>query len=121
MVLTSLALGLIISGGIFFIKNNNIKINKSPKNIITVDKTIQVDDIKNALYQNNIVFSSVTISSSSGSIVASIVGGTSVYFAQDKSVEWQIASLYEIITRLTIESRVPSLIDLRHSRPIVKF
>lgn len=114
----------VTAGLVFFILPQIIvPISLSPKEpeIIKANATFGVFEIKDAMLRKNIPFDSVNVSSSSGGIVASLTKGTKVYFGYDKEIDWQISSLQQILTRLTIENKQPQVIDLRYNRPIVKF
>lgn len=89
--------------------------------IINPNATYSISDIRDALAQAKIQYTTVTISSSSGSLRADLDKGTQVYFSYEKEINWQISSLQSILQRLTIENKIPTVIDLRYNRPIVKF
>lgn len=99
-------------------------INFSPRKnseIINPNATYSVSDIRNGLAGVKLDYSRVIVSSSSGSLRADLIDGSQVYFSYEKDIEWQISSLQSIIRRLTIENKLPAVIDLRYNRPIVKF
>src|SRR3989344_3133285 len=72
--------------------------------ILNPNATYSIQDIRNALADAKIRYSTVTISSSSGALRADLVEGTLVYFSYEKEVDWQISSLQSILLRLTIEN-----------------
>jgi hypothetical protein len=97
------------------------KFHKNNGEIINPNATYSIGDIRDALARSKIEYSTVAISSSSGSLRADLPEGTQVFFSYEKEIEWQISSLQSILQRLTIENKIPSVIDLRYNRPIVKF
>ena len=83
--------------------------------------TYSISDVRNALADAKVEYTTVAISSASGALRADLPEGTQVYFSYKNDLKWQISSLQRILIRLTIENKVPSVIDLRYNRPIVKF
>jgi|SRR3989344_3581693 len=47
--------------------------------------------------------------------------GPIVLFSKEKDVDWQVMSLREILSRLTIDNKKPKKIDFRFDKPIVNF
>jgi len=89
--------------------------------ILNPNATYSISDLRNALADADVAYTSVAISSASGALRADLPEGTQVYFSYKNDLKWQISSLQRILIRLTIENKVPSVIDLRYNRPIVKF
>ncbi len=89
--------------------------------ILNPNATYSISDVRNALADAKVEYTTVAISSASGALRADLPEGTQVYFSYKNDLKWQISSLQRILIRLTIENKVPSVIDLRYNRPIVKF
>lgn len=47
--------------------------------------------------------------------------GILVYFDRYNIVDWQVDSLQQILSRLTIDNKKPTAIDLRYNKPIVRY
>lgn len=110
--------------GILLLRDFSFSIPRFSNNIeqiINPNATYSISDIRDALAKAKIEYTTVTISSTSGSLRADLDKGTQVYFSYDKKIDWQISSLQSILLRLTIENKIPTVIDLRYNRPIVKF
>lgn len=71
--------------------------------------------------EKNIRFDSIRESSNSAVIIAKIKEGPDVYFSSAKDAKFQMDSLQIILSKLTIDNKEPKLIDMRYTRPIVKF
>ncbi len=95
--------------------NNNSKI------IDPVVKSAETSDIKKILESKNIDATSVVEATNSAYITVQIKDGPKVYFSRSKDTEWQVTSLQLMLTRLTIDNKKPTTIDMRYARPIVKF
>lgn len=78
-------------------------------------------DVKGALHAKGFITDSVVESSASAAIVATLRDGPIVYFSKSKEADFQVESLQLITQRLKIDNKKPILIDLRTTRPIVKF
>ena len=79
-----------------------------------------IDVLKEVLAQKNIILEALS-ATASGGIAAQIKDGPFVLFADDRDAREQVSSLQLILSRLTIGEKRVSVIDLRGSRPIVKF
>lgn len=78
-------------------------------------------DIEKKLKEKNIIVESLDESTRSALIIAKIADGPKVYFSKNLDPSWQVNSLLLIISKLTIDNKKPTLVDLRYDRPIVKF
>ncbi len=93
----------------------------SSKMIDPVVKSAETSDIKKILASKNIDATSVVEATNSAYITVQIKDGPKVYFSRSKDTEWQVTSLQLMLTRLTIDNKKPTTIDMRYARPIVKF
>ena len=128
-----LGLVLTVVGSILFLSAAYFSINRfvpvftqrgmgnSDKILQPVGTSTTVDDLKKQLSDKNILFDSMIDSSMSGTIVGKIIDGPTVYFSHDRQAASQVVSLELIIQRLKIDNKMPTLIDLTATRPIVKF
>ena len=105
------------------------KITRSiPTNYETSEKIIAPltkgdfkQELKKKLSDKNIIFESFKEATESGVFIGKIKDGPIVYFSDNKDVVWLVSSLQLITSRFTIEVKRPTTIDLRQSKPIVKF
>lgn len=82
---------------------------------------VSLGDLRSRLSDKNINMESLDYASESGVIEGQIREGAKVYFSISSDPSWQVDSLYLIISRTTIDNKKPKTIDLRNTRPIVKF
>ncbi len=74
--------------------------------------------LKKLLKENNIEYSDITISGKY--LVVNMKDKSKIIFSTDKDLSIQIASLQFILTRLTMESRRFSELDLRFDKPVIR-
>ena len=100
-----------------------LKFGSEQKNLIIkpVSELTSKDDLSKVLYDKNFIMESLVESSSSGLIIGKIRGGPKVYFSRNKDAKWQVLSLELILSKLMIDNKKPTLIDLQFEQPIVKF
>ena len=93
-----------------------------PKTFITpgVSDT-SLDYFKEKLYQKGIELSDLTIATDGARISGKTTSGTTVILDRFKNADWQVDSLQEILLRLTIDNKIPQVVDLRYSKPLVKY
>ena len=96
--------------------------NKSSGNIAKPNsENIRTSDIEKALNEKRIEYDNIKDEQDQGKIAVSLKSGTLVIFSKFKDVNWQISSLHDIISRLTIENRIPKKIDYSFNKTIVNF
>lgn len=78
-------------------------------------------DFEKILRENKIEYDSVKEEQETGSVIVKLKNNTLVIFSSYKDINWQISSLHNIISRLTIENRVPKRIDFTFDKTIVNF
>lgn len=85
-------------------------------------------DIEKKMREKGILFESVMVSSDEASFVVRLDKASTVLFSPYKDVDWQVSSLQQILSRLTIdkgltsqEGKKPLVVDLRYNKPTVKF
>ncbi len=91
------------------------------KIIKPIAEQISANDIINKLADHDIILDSVNDASVSGSIVIKIKDGPLVYFSKNLDSGYQVSTLQLILARFTIDNKKVTFVDLRGSRPIVKF
>lgn len=121
----------ILVGGVLFglynfkdILMTQIGIKKQEPIAIPVVAGNQIVDIEDELRKQGFRFDEVKRSSSSARIYTTITDKNdkiTIVFSSERDIEWQVSSLQSILSRLTIEKKRPTLIDLRFNKPIVKF
>ena len=85
---------------------------------ISLKDAARSEDIESMLKKNNIPF--VNISSfSNEAFIVKLTQGEEVIFSLRKSLDLQISSLQLILSRLTIEGKRFSRLDLRFDKPVV--
>lgn len=111
-----------------FIKRSSLFTRRIDSSILRPDVTgVGVEMVRNKLLEKNMTPGKIFIASDSAIIIASIEDGPTVFFALDKSIDWQISSLQQVLTQLTIgdikdtRGKIPKIIDFRGERPIVRF
>lgn len=82
---------------------------------------VSVEDIKRELLAKNISFDSVATARDGATLVARLAEGTRVFFSAFRPAASQVSTLEAIVSRLTIEQKKPTEIDLRFEKPIVRF
>lgn len=99
------------------IQSYNLKHTKiiSPS-IAVVSNDILLSDLKD----RGIDVESIK-SESDNSISVKIMDGPQVLFSTDQDAKQQVEVLAAILSRLSLENKQPSLVDLQYSKPIVKF
>ncbi|HVZ66898.1 MAG TPA: hypothetical protein VG917_01420 [Patescibacteria group bacterium] len=102
------------------LSNNNYATNSS-KIIDPYGKTTNIGELEKKLNEKNLVFSSLDQASMSSVIIGKMPEGPTVYFSESKDVEWQVGALTLILSHLTIDNKKPTFVDLRGTKPIVKF
>lgn len=80
-----------------------------------------LSDLEQKLSEKNIIMDALATASESGVFVGVIRSGPTVYFSQNLSASWQVDSLALIIRSATVGNKKPIVVDLRTTRPIVKF
>lgn len=108
----------------FRLTGNLIKQTGSQKNsdlIRPIGLNVSRQEIEKKLSEKKIKIDPSFSASESGFIVLKLLDGPKVYFSQSKDADWQIASLQIILSKLTIDNKKPESLDLRLSKPIVKF
>jgi len=73
------------------------------------------------LNKNRIKYENIEFADEGETFKVTLESGMVVNLSSSKSLEVQINTLHEIIRRLTIDSKAAKEIDLRFTRPIVKF
>lgn len=99
-------------------------ISSSDKNeeiIKPYTKEFSVVELEKKLRESNIPDFTVSDRSNQGEVYVVIKNGPVVIFSTNKNLEWQITSLQDIITRLTIENKKPKKIDFTFEKTIVNF
>jgi hypothetical protein len=74
--------------------------------------------LKEELKQKNIAFTDVKVASNS-SLMVSLKEGGIVTFSSQKDILTQISSLQFILSRLTMEGKLFSQLDLRFEKPVI--
>lgn len=106
----------------FFTKNVPLTSNFGSKRIIKPNpENTEIKDFEKLLIKNKIEYSDISDVSEEGSIQVSLKTGTIVIFSKIKQPEIQISSLHDIVSRLTIENRIPKEIDFSFNKTIVNF
>ena len=82
-----------------------------------INPTKQVED---ALSEKHVAFSRVNIATESSYLIT-LPGGEEILISKEKNIPMQIASLQLILSRLTIEGKGFSRLDLRFDKPVVVF
>lgn len=122
LLLIFLLITLLVAGYKFISPLAGIGLNSSQtKLIIPNGETTNINQLSQKLKEKNLILDSLSTSSESGVIVGQLRNGPKVYFSQYGDVSWQVTSLVLIISRTTVDNKKPVLIDLRSSKPIVKF
>ena len=113
--------GLIGAGGFyFFFVQSHKPLYISPVGSLKVAETPEDDELgvfKKALSKNKIEFESVVASGSS--YVVQLKSGGDVTFSSEKDTLKQISSLQFILSRLTMEGKLFSRLDLRFDKPVI--
>ena len=124
IVLVSLGTLLAIFS-LLFVYNNFIpkitpKSSKAPDKIIKpIGAMITTSQLSKKLNDATINYDSVE--ATEGALLVRINEGPKVYFSTTEDLNWQMSSLVLILQRLTINNKKPLIVDLRSSKPIVKF
>lgn len=95
------------------------KIGHEPAFGSSADEDDTMSILKKSLKEKNIELDSVTASGSA--YVARLKNGGSVIFSSEKDLFAQVSSLQFILSRLTMEGRTFSRLDLQFEKPIVVF
>ncbi|CAN5125565.1 hypothetical protein BH09PAT1_BH09PAT1_2640 [soil metagenome] len=74
--------------------------------------------IETFLKQNTISYKNVTVSGKSTYIIITDGGGTA-YLTNTKDISVQLSSLQRILSRLTMEGKKFSRLDLRYDKPVI--
>ncbi|RJQ26859.1 hypothetical protein C4577_02505 [Candidatus Parcubacteria bacterium] len=99
-----------------------LSLNTNSSTIIRPYKKINnIDDFEKKMKDENIFYEYIRVETAQAGYSAKIKEGPLVYFSRNRDADFQIYSLQTILTRLTIENKRPQVIDLRLSKPIVKF
>lgn len=108
---------------VFFLQKNHL-ISPLPISFkrIVQEKTssMRLKEIEIALKAKNIAYKSLQISSDSA-VLMTMISGEQVKLSQTKSIDTQISSLQLILSRLTIEGKRISSLDVRYDKPVVVF
>ncbi len=122
LIIFVISLVLLIRFGL----SNILKIaifNKKPAAtslISPLNSTDNLSDFKRKLSEKNISYSEIK-ENQDLSVQLTLKDGSIVLFSKEKDIEWQVSSLEELLSRLTIENKKPKTIDFRFDKPIVKF
>lgn len=115
----------ILTGVSFFLINTKGSryISPIPKNHIVLSKTFinkdRKQELASLLRSENIDF--VTIEASGSAYDISLTNGSHAILATDKDFAGQVSSLQAILLRLTMEGKTFALLDLRFSKPVIRF
>lgn len=118
---------ILIIGLLFLIVKSVVPIigalNKSKQTdiIMPLGNQFVLSDFKKMMDEKNITVESIKEGTASSVIIAKVKDGPLVYFSKDHDLSWQVMSLKLINTRMLVDNKKPVLIDLRYSKPIVKF
>ncbi len=85
-----------------------------------IKNTTFVDVLKENLSKNDVQFSDIQESSGSAYLVK-LSNGSSVLFSAKKDAGGQVSTLQVVSSRLTIEGKGFSLLDLRFDNPVIVF
>lgn len=115
-----LSLVLLASLGIFsLLKNLDIrKFNPRWERVSPLPATSPERRLTDLLSEKGFPIDFPLVSTTSG-ILAKTAGGTRILFSKDKEFDVQVDALQIILSRLKIEGKQVSSIDLRFDRPIV--
>ncbi|HVT00852.1 MAG TPA: hypothetical protein VHE53_01290 [Patescibacteria group bacterium] len=128
LIIVSLIGGIIVLIVFYFalthllpLLSNNNYANNTSGIIDPYGKSTNITELKKKLNEKNLVFDSLNQASMSSVIIGKMPDGPTVYFSDSKDVEWQVGALTLIMSHLTIDNKKPSFVDLRGTKPIVKF
>jgi hypothetical protein len=77
------------------------------------------DDFKNSI--ENIGLKIISKEEFADYLEATLSGNLHVYLKKDEEIPRQVASLQYILNRSKIEGKLPSIIDLRFDKPVLKY
>lgn len=81
--------------------------------------TAKISDFEKKLRDRKIYYNNIKENLDTGTIEVLLGNGITVIFSKFKDIEWQINSLQSIISKLTIEDRIPKKIDFTYEKTIV--
>ena len=96
-------------------------VGRSDKIIKPVPARTTIAELSKKLNSENIILTSLSVSSTSGVFVGVVRDGPTVYFSDSKDSSWQVNFLSRVLSRTTVDNKKPKVVDLTTSRPIVKF
>jgi len=120
-------LGFLALVSLIYIANNflpkifNLMPNSSGPMLKPIANLTTANDIRSKLADKDIIVDTINDASISGTIIADIKDGPTIYFSASADASSQVTSLQLILARLTIDNKKIQFIDLRGLRPIVKF
>ena len=79
------------------------------------------ESLTDALSERNFIMASIVEGSGSAVFIGQIKDGPKVYFSKSHDAKSQVRALELILSKLTIDNKKPTLVDLRFEQPIVKF
>ncbi len=108
---------------VFYLLNKPLFV--SPVGILTMNhpepqEQKSVDRVKHLLKQNKIAFKSIKLSSQN-TVIISLRDQGEVILNSKGNIEAQISSLQYILTRLTMEGKRFSRLDMEFNKPIINF
>ncbi|HUD44371.1 MAG TPA: hypothetical protein VMR41_02405 [Patescibacteria group bacterium] len=117
-----------ISAGIFFYRTFRPKYYVTPLAVVSYKNTFttinstsdMVSQIKQMLNKENISYTNVSLNSQNTCQIT-LPQQQQVFLATDKDLSLQIASLQLITSRLTMEGKRFSRLDLRYDNPVITF
>ena len=96
-------------------------VGSSNKIIKPVPVQPTIAELSKKLNSENIILTSLSVSSTSGVFVGVVRDGPTVYFSDSQDYSWQVSFLSRVLSRTTADNKKPKVVDLTTSRPIVKF
>ena len=120
-------LGLLVLGYFFitlFLPKKQLFVSPLPlisdKNLFFSQASGKSDQIEDSLKKSHIEYVSVQSTGESSYLVI-LKNGQEVFFSSKKNIPTQVSSLQLILSRLTIEGKEFSTLDLRYNKPVVVF
>lgn len=111
---------LFVAIGIFLPRLNNF-LSKNQQIKSAYIHTTTKKEVEKALQDEKIQYTSIEFNSDSQSYQITLEKGTIVKVTISKSLDEQVNTLHNLLRRLTIDNKQVKIIDLRFTRPIVKF